>query len=195
MIHLKNCFYPIIYFVVFFLFISCFNESKKIDVEDKIEVISIPVEVKKNADSLENQNFKLITQNSIELVKSFEEKMPLRRFFEKKWTFEFHHDDRCEGSTDGKINDLDPNALENIICLQVFQDGIGWLCEAQKPQKKTIYFDLHKELEKWDRFEGVFSPNKTFFYIFGVDVSTYMVVHFNHKGLIHRLEYRMEDPG
>lgn len=188
------------YFFILCLFLcliaySCFEKQKNTINEESINKTTPPLEknLKENIFKLEERS--LENQKSIELLKSLQNQAPLLSFFDENWKFVFHKDDRCEGATDGFKTHLKPNAIDGQIELEVLKDGLGWMCAAQKPKKITISFRLFEYLFKWDRFEGVLSQDKTVFYIFGMEESEYIKVYFNKKGLIHQLEYKIEDPG
>ena len=121
----------------------------------------------------------------------------LQLLFSDNWTFIYHADDRCEGSTDGQISNLSPFKVDEIIRIQVMNDGEGWLCDKKKPRKFYLDFSLKERVKDWDRIE---IPNyeiqeKNPVYIEGWGASDYIKLYYNDNNLIVKMEYRSEDPG
>ena len=74
-------------------------------------------------------------------------------FFNDSWIFIYHEDNRCDGSTDGQIDNLKSTQIDSIIRLQVKNDGDGWACDKKGPKTFDLDFDLNKKIADWDRFE------------------------------------------
>ena len=77
----------------------------------------------------------------------------LQLLFSDNWTFIYHADDRCDGSTDGQISNLSPYNVDEIIRIKVINDGEGWLCDKKEPKEYYLDFSLKERVKDWDRFE------------------------------------------
>ncbi|MBT32228.1 MAG: hypothetical protein CMO01_21410 [Thalassobius sp.] len=121
----------------------------------------------------------------------------LSSFFYDSWLFVYHEDNRCDGSTDGQLNNLTKEMIDSIITLQVKNDGDGWGCDKKDPNTYNLDFDIKKKIANWDRFEIPNYENKeeNIVYIVGSGESDYLKLHYNDNKLIIKLEYRSEDPG
>ena len=121
----------------------------------------------------------------------------LQLFFSDNWTFVYHADDRCDGSTDGEIANLSPPKVDEIISVKVLNNGEGWYCDKKDPQEFYIDFSLKEHVENWDRFEIVNNEGqeKNAIYIEGWGASDYVKLYYNDNELIVKMEYRREDPG
>ncbi|KXX70473.1 hypothetical protein [Flammeovirga sp. SJP92] len=134
-----------------------------------------------------------IGKKFIERLKSQQE---LNDLFTDKWFLIYHQDDRCNGSTDGKKDELTNLEIDKPISLEVMNDGEGWACPKRDPKKSIYTFDLKKLIETWNRIELSGNENGTDkIYIVGAGESDYIILHFTAEGLIKTLEYRSEDPG
>lgn len=185
-----------------FIFIS-FNSSKKTNAnksnytsknnqERKVET---PIDFNITNDTLIDVK-ELINTKSIEFVKNLKAGKKVSLFFNTYWTFVYHSDNRADGSTDGKIENLKSNDIDSILNLQVKNDGIGWF-KKKEAKTHTINFDIKKEIADWDRFEipNYENKEKNIVYVVGSGESDYLKLHYNDNGLIIQLEYRSEDPG
>lgn len=121
----------------------------------------------------------------------------LSSFFDGNWILIYHEDNRCDGSTDGQIDNLKSTQIDSIIKLQVKNDGNGWACEKREPKTYDLDFDLRKKINGWDRFEITNHENQeeNIVYVVGAGESDYLKLYYNDKNLIVKLEYRSEDPG
>lgn len=121
----------------------------------------------------------------------------LSSFFNNNWIFVYHEDNRCDGSTDGQIDNLNSAQIDSIIKLQVKNDGNGWDCDKKEPKTYDLYFDLKKKVADWDRFEipNYENQEENIVYIVGEGESDYLKLYYNDNNLIVKLEYRSEDPG
>ncbi|GAA4276560.1 hypothetical protein [Aquimarina mytili] len=137
-----------------------------------------------------------ISVRAVEFVKNLKNGKNLSSFFVDNWTFIYHEDNRCDGSTDGQTNNLKSTQIDTVIKIQVKNDGAGWACDAKNPKTYDLEFDIKKEITNWDRFEipNYENQNENIVYVVGAGESDYLVLHYDNK-LIVKLEYRSEDPG
>ena len=121
----------------------------------------------------------------------------LSLFFNDSWIFIYHEDNRCDGSTDGQIDNLKSTQIDSIIRLQVKNDGNGWACDKKEPKTYDLDFDLKKKITDWDKFEipNYENQEENIVYVVGAGESDYLKLHYNDNDLIIKLEYRSEDPG
>ena len=124
-----------------------------------------------------------------------EEKLQL--LFNDNWTFIYHADDRCDGSTDGQISNLQPFNIDEIIRIKVVNDGEGWLCDKKEPEEFYLDFSLKERVKDWDRIEmaNYEIQEKNIVHIEGWGSSDYIKLYYNDSNLIVKMEYRREDPG
>ena len=121
----------------------------------------------------------------------------LSLFFNDSWIFIYHEDNRCDGSTDGQIDNLKSTQIDSIIRLQVKNDGNGWASDKKEPKTYDLDFDLKKKITDWDKFEipNYENQEENIVYVVGAGESDYLKLHYNDNDLIIKLEYRSEDPG
>lgn len=121
----------------------------------------------------------------------------LSSFFNDNWILIYHKDNRCDGSTDGQINNLKSIQIDSIIKLQVKNDGEGWACDKKEPKTFDLNFDLKKKITDWDRFEipNYENQEENIVFVVGAGESDYLKLHYDDNDLIIKLEYRSEDPG
>jgi len=121
----------------------------------------------------------------------------LSSFFNDNWIFIYHEDNRCDGSTDGQIDNLKSTQIDTIIKLKVKNDGNGWACDKKEPKTFNLDFDLKKKIKDWDRFEipSYENQEENIVYVVGAGESDYLKVYYDNNDLIIKLEYRSEDPG
>ncbi len=140
-----------------------------------------------------------VNQNIAEnFLKNLMKGNKLDLFFNDTWTFVYHEDNRCDGSTDGKKNNLSPQVIDEIIKLKVKNDGDGWACDKKEKTEFNLIFELKKQVKNWDRFEIPNYENQGkdgIIYITGGGESDYLILHYNTSNLIVKMEYRSEDPG
>jgi hypothetical protein len=177
--------------MTFFALLACWDDESN----QKNSVEKIKPDVSISDDKKPKSEQDVLESKAILLIDYIKNEKELTTFFADTWEFVYHQDDRCEGSTDGKLGHLKSYEIEKTLHVEVFQDGMGWICDAQTPKRQKISFNFKDNVKKWNRFEGVFSNDKTIFYIFGVDETEYIKIHFNPKGLIRQLVYNIEDPG
>jgi len=146
--------------------------------------------------SNENTKLKLFKENFIIRLSKGE---PLNLLFNNNWLIVYHEDNRCDGSTDGQLDSLKSSQIDEVIVLNVKNDGDGWACEKKEPKTFDISFSLKEKVKYWDRFHELENQSeKKFFFIVGQGESDYLKIHydeFDSNYLIVRLEYRSEDPG
>lgn len=132
-----------------------------------------------------------------EFVRNLKSGEKLGSFFNDEWTFIYHAYDRCSGSTDGKSENLKSEQIDSVIKLQVKNNGDGWACEKKEPKTYDMDFDLKKRLTNWDRFEipNYENQEKNIVHVVGAGESDSIILHYNDKGLIIRMEYNSVDPG
>lgn len=121
----------------------------------------------------------------------------LNGFFKENWLFVYHEDNRCDGSTDGKLDKLKSSMIDSVISLEVKNNGDGWDCDKKESKTFVLDFDIRKKVMDWDRFEvpNYDNQEENVVYVQGSGESAYLILHIDHSGLITKLEYRSEDPG
>lgn len=120
----------------------------------------------------------------------------LSSYFSEDWTLVYHEDNRCDGWTDGFIEGLNTFMIDAAVTLQVTNDGKGWACEETNPKTFDYSFKLKEQVKNWDRFEvDEARQEDNSLYLEGAGESDYIILYFNEKGEIVKLEYRSEDPG
>lgn len=122
----------------------------------------------------------------------------LSPLFGDSWTLSYYKDDRCEGVTTGRLEDLKPSQIDSNIEIQLNNDGYGWgECERKERRSYTYQFNLKQLTQTWNRYE--FADNRQMelhiFYIMAGGESDYLKIYFNEQNKIVKLEYRSEDPG
>ena len=132
-----------------------------------------------------------------EFVKNLKAGEKLSSYFNDTQFFIYHEDNRCDGLTDGQLNNLKSSSIDSIITLQVKNDGDGWACVKKEPKTFDLEFDLKKKVSDWDRFEiqNYENQEENIVYVVGAGESDYLKLHYGDKDLIIKLEYRSEDPG
>jgi len=138
-----------------------------------------------------------IDSRAFEFVKNLKNGEKLNSFFVENWILIYHEDNRCDGSTDGQIDNLISTQIDSIIKLQVENDGDGWACDKKEPKTYDLDFDLIKKIAEWDRIEIQNYENQAMniIYVLGAGESDYLKLHYDDNNLIVKLEYRSEDPG
>lgn len=138
-----------------------------------------------------------INENVEKFIKNLKEGKNLNSLFANNWTLIYHEDNRCTGSTDGKIDGLKSSNIDKTLTLKVSNDGDGWACEKTAPNQFDYDFDIKKLIETWDRFEiASFENNeKNTVYIQGAGDSDYIKLFYNESNLIIKMKYSSEDPG
>ncbi|NLJ20829.1 MAG: hypothetical protein GX429_06900 [Bacteroidales bacterium] len=171
--------------------------------EDKSKIDSAKEQVDKTDKELKTKNestTEIRTQVDLkasEFLTNLKTGEKLSSFFNDKWIFVYHEDNRCDGSTDGQIDNLKSTQIDSRIKLQVKNDGEGWECDKKDPKTYDMDFDQKEKIKDWDRFEipNYDNQEENIVYIVGSGESDYLKLHFNDNGLIIRLEYRSVDPG
>ena len=155
--------------------------------DEKNEIV-----VEKNSDE------KIYLRSAEDFLKQLMNGEKLQLFFSDNWTFIYHEDNRCDGSTDGEKRNLSPFEIDEIIKLKVKNNGNGWDCDKKEPTEFYLNFNLKGQVKKWDRFEMPNYENQGkdgIIHIVGGGESDYIVLHYNEYNLIVKMEYRSEDPG
>ena len=172
------------------------TKNNSINENDKkqIEKVEIDLEIKNGSNS---EVKKQIDLRGSDFVKGLKNGENLSSFFNANWIFIYHEDNRCDGSTDGQIDNLKSIQVDTIIRLQVKNDGDGWACDKKASKTYDLDFDLKKKIANWDRFEMPHYDNQeeNIVYIVGAGESDYLILHYDNNDLIIKLEYRSEDPG
>jgi hypothetical protein len=134
---------------------------------------------------------------ALQFIKHLEEGESLSSFFNENWLLIYYTDNRCDGATEGQVENLKSTQIDSIIGLRVTNDGDAWLCDKKEPSSFDFSFDIKKQVANWDRFEILESENQEdrIVYVLGAGQSDYLKLFFNEKNLIIKLEYRSEDPG
>lgn len=173
---------------------SCKNQTEK-EAKNK-DKIAIEDKSMQNSSAIENNT----TNLAKEFLRRLEKGQSLGFMMNNKWTFIYHEDNRCDGSTDGLKHDLPDFAIDKVISISVENDGKGWACPKKKPSKFNLDFVLKEQIKQWDRFiiAEYSKPKENIFYLQGAGESDYLIIYFekiNNKYLILKLEYKSEDPG
>ncbi|MDS1031145.1 hypothetical protein RDV77_00710 [Porphyromonadaceae sp. NP-X] len=185
------------------ILISCNSSTNSNVNEDKSKIDSAKEQVDKTDKELKTKNestTEIRTQVDLkasEFLTNLKTGEKLSSFFNDKWIFVYHEDNRCDGSTDGQIDNLKSTQIDSRIKLQVKNDGEGWECDKKDPKTYDMDFDQKEKIKDWDRFEipNYDNQEENIVYIVGSGESDYLKLHFNDNGLIIRLEYRSVDPG
>lgn len=166
---------------------------------DLKEVIKIETTINGLSDSSMHVDKKLIAT-----VEAFVTRLAngdnLDLLMSNNWSFIYHEDNRCDGSTDGYSDKLTKSRIDEKIKIQIINDGEGWVCDKKESSRFMLEFSLIKQVKNWDRFIiAEYSDQKEMvFYILGAGESDYLKIHYNifdDEFLIVKLEYRSEDPG
>lgn len=185
------------------ILLSC-QQPVQNDIKNKTELSQPQKEIsnQENISSEELEKPVLIAKVSIDslaqsLVTNLKNGIDIASFFAEDWIFIYHADNRCDGSTDGKIDHLKSLAVDKTIKLTVKNDGDGWACEKTKPKSYDLNFNLKNEVKSWDRLLILNQEKKerNVIYIIGKGESDYLKLHYNEVHLIVKIEYRSEDPG
>ena len=169
------------------------NKNKSIIDNDKEQVNITIIDSKTNAPTTEIKT----DSKASGILTNLKTGEKLSSFFNDNWIFIYHEDNRCDGSTDGQINNLKSTQIDSIIKLQVKNDGDGWACDKKEPKTYDLDFSLKKIITDWDRFEipNYENQEENIVYVVGGGESDYLKLYYNDKNLIVKLEYRSEDPG
>ena len=148
-----------------------------------------------------NQEKSSITPEQIvlKLISSIKSGRKIGDLMSDKIEFIYHSDNRCDGSTDGVIDDLPGNSIDDTIKVQVTNNGEGWACEKKKATTYQLDIKLDEYLKHWDRFESSsYNEESNSIDLHGSGESDYIILGFKKvrgRYLINKLEYRSEDPG
>ncbi|AUP80020.1 hypothetical protein C1H87_15440 [Flavivirga eckloniae] len=180
--------------------VSCKNQSENQVTPTVTEKQSAQIEkVVANTETVSNEASETTTLQTQKesFIKSLKSKTDLGSFFADNWTLMYHEDNRCDGSTDGQINNLSSSQIDQPIKLQVNNDGDGWACDKKEPKSFDLDFNLKSQVKNWDRFEIANYENQEehIVIIVGAGESDYLKLHYDNSNLIVKLEYRSEDPG
>ncbi len=190
--------------VVFSIFLfSCQNPTQKeTNNKTKQHSISKEIAVEKLSNLKETDDAVSLSDISIDslshrFVEKLENGKDLSLFFAKEWVFVYHEDNRCDGSTDGEINNLNQSHIDKTIKLTVKNDGEGWACEKTLPKTFELNFNLKKMVKSWDRFQipNYEQTEKNVVYVLGKGESDYLKLYYDENHLIFKLQYGSEDPG
>ena len=124
----------------------------------------------------------------------------INQFMSNKWDFVYHEDNRCDGSTDGFLENLNQNLIDEKITLKVTNDGDGWACNKTDKKSYKMTFSLKQKISEWNRIElaSYNDPCEKIVYILGKGESDYLKLHLikvKNDYLISKLKYSSEDPG
>ena len=173
------------------------SNAKKIkSVIDKEKVDKTDIDSKTINKSTREVQIK-IDSKATGFINNLKAKEILSSYFNDNWIFIYHEDDRCDGSTDGQLDNLRSAQIDSIIRLQVKNDGEGWACKKKEPKTYDLDFEIMKKIKDWDRFEILNYENQeeNIIYVVGAGESDYLKLHYDDNNLIVKLEYRSEDPG
>jgi hypothetical protein len=78
--------------------------------------------------STENKDVSFLLHDFIYKLSNTEN---LGDLFADDWTLIYHEDNRCDGSTDGVVENLSSHQIDLGIKIKVKNDGEGWACEKK----------------------------------------------------------------
>ncbi|MBO0591655.1 hypothetical protein I2486_09570 [Cellulophaga sp. E16_2] len=141
-----------------------------------------------------------IKSTSEKIITHIKHNKNINQFMSDKWDFVYHEDNRCDGSTDGFLDNLNQNLIDEKITIKVTNDGDGWACDKTDKKSYEMTFSLKQKISEWDRIElaSYNDPCKKTVYILGKGESDYLKLHLikiKNNYLISKLEYSSEDPG
>lgn len=170
------------------------NKTTIVDTEEQIDKADIDTKTTNESTTTVQIPVDSKASGFVENLKAGEK---LSLFFNDSWIFIYHEDNRCDGSTDGQIDNLKSTQIDSIIRLHVKNDGNGWACDKKEPKTFDLDFDLKKKITDWDRFEipNYENQEENIVYVVGAGESDYLKIHYSDNDLIIKLEYRSEDPG
>jgi hypothetical protein len=188
----------IIIYVSLIIFCACTQTGKKSNiVEEDIASVEWGVENLANEESFTTENSSRTNTNSVEnFVKHLMNEEKLHSFFSDNWTFIYHEDNRCDGSTDGEKSNLSNFDIDEIIKIKVVNDGDGWACEKTDITEFHLDFSLKKIVKRTFENPELEYRKKNIVYVIGSVAGThYLILYYDDNGLIVKMEYRGEDPG
>ncbi|MEM6804862.1 MAG: hypothetical protein AAF696_25920 [Bacteroidota bacterium] len=185
------------------ILISCKNPSTSSSNENQTTIDSSlsPINEVDFAQNIETKKIAELqthmNEKAAEFVQQLTSGKDLSSFFHQSWTFIYHEDNRCEGSTDGQVDHLSKTAIDSLIKLEVKKNGDGWACKKKEPTSYELGFDLKQKIKNWNRFELEDYENQEgpIFYVLGAGESDYIELQFDDQALIIKLAYKSEDPG
>jgi hypothetical protein len=147
--------------------------------------------------SVAGNNNRTYIHSKEEFLKRLTNGEKLYSFFSDNWTFIYHEDNRCDGSTNGEKSNLSNLEIDRIIKIKVVNDGDGWACEKKGSTEFYLNFRLKEQVKNWDRFEIIKydEQEKNVVYVWGAGESDYLKLYYDDNNLIVKMEYRSEDPG
>ncbi len=133
------------------------------------------------------------------ILSALEKGASLAPFMTDSILFSYHEDNRCEGSTDGRIAALFRDRIDSSFAVVVRNDGEGWGCEKKPASEFELTFSLAQKLRYWDRIEcQTIDREKGRLFVVGGGASDYLTLTYVARGkelLVTAMEYRSEDPG
>ena len=182
---------------------SCNSSTSSNVIEDKITIDVEKEQIDKNDTDSQTEKASItepkVQADSIALgfLKNLKSGKKLSYFFNDSWLFIYHEDNRCDGSTDGQLDNLKSSLIDSKITLEVKNDGNGWACDKKESTSFDLEFELMNKVADWDRFEipNYENQEENVVLIFGAGESDYLKLHYDDNNLIVKLEYRSEDPG
>lgn len=120
-------------------------------------------------------------------------------FLQDSILFVYHEDNRCDGSTDGSIQNLPNSFIDTSFSLKVTNDGNGWACKKSNSKEYILEFNFNKTIQAWDRIEyDNINYDQSRVFIAGSGESDYLILEYVFTGntlLFSKIEFRSEDPG
>ncbi len=120
-------------------------------------------------------------------------------YFDSKFEFIFHDDNRCDGDTDGVALAVLNTNIDKIVNIDVIKTGKGWACKNKKGKNYTLKFDFHGYVkESFETMSENYNKEKLMIYITGNYDTVWFTFHFkkvNDKYLIYKMKYESQDPG
>jgi len=184
---------------VFVLIVSSCGQTMKTQMTtENIVSSSAEDEVESSANEKRfTENNDIVRINSAaDFVKHLMDGEKLHSFFNDNWTFIYHEDNRCDGSTDGEKSNISNFEIDKIIKIKVVNDGDGWACDKTDPREFYLDFSLKEIVKKTFENPELENPEENIVHVIGSIAGThYLILHYDNNGLIIKMEYRGEDPG
>ncbi len=133
------------------------------------------------------------------LLKRIKSNGPMYAFVRDSLLFEYHEDNRCDGSTDGTVTLNGAKMIDSIMKIGVFRDGKGWEEKCGKDSSHfNLDFDFHKELGEVLSSGDTFAINqfrKTISVSQELHGFDFFIKSLKDRFVIYRIKYENSDPG
>lgn len=142
---------------------------------------------------------KSFAQFADSLLKRIKSNGPMYAFVRDPLLFEYHEDNRCDGSTDGTVTLNDATMIDSIVRIGVFRDGKGWEEKCGKDSShSTMDFDFHKELGEVLSSADTFVVNqyrKTISVSYSLHGFDFYIKSVKDHFILFKIKYENSDPG